>query len=39
MIKLCGKSIVYPLKLIFEAFLQGGKLAGNIQNFCGRHIF
>ena len=24
MIKLCGKSIVYPLKLIFEASLQGG---------------
>ena len=26
MIKLCGKSIVYPLKLIFEASLQGGKI-------------
>ena len=25
MIKLCGKSIVYLLKLIFEAFLQGGE--------------
>ena len=25
MIKLCGKSIVYPLKLIFEASLQGGE--------------
>ena len=24
MIKLCGKSIVYPLKLTFEVFLQGG---------------
>ena len=26
MIKLCGKSIVYPLKLIFEASLQGGEI-------------
>ena len=25
MIKLCGKSMVYPLKLIFEASLQGGE--------------
>ena len=25
MIKLCGKSIVYPLKLIFEASLQDGE--------------
>ena len=25
MIKLCGKTIVYPLKLIFEAFLQSGE--------------
>ena len=25
MIKLCGKSIAYPLKLIFEASLEGGK--------------
>ena len=25
MIKLCGKSIVYPLKLISEASLQGGE--------------
>ena len=25
MIKLCGKSIVYPLKLILEASLQGGE--------------
>ena len=25
MIKLCRKSIVYPLKLIFEASLQGGE--------------
>ena len=25
MIKLCGKSIVYPLKLIFEASLQRGE--------------
>ena len=24
MIKLCGKSIIYPLKLIFEASLQEG---------------
>ena len=25
MIKLCGKAIFYPLKLIFEASLQGGQ--------------
>ena len=25
MIKLCGKTIVYPLKLIFEASLQSGE--------------
>ena len=25
MIKLCGKSIAYPLKLIFEAYLHGGE--------------
>ena len=26
MIKLCGKSIVYPLKFIFEVSLQDGEL-------------
>ena len=25
MIKLCGKSVIYPLKLIFEASLQVGE--------------
>ena len=29
MITLCGKSIVYPLKLIFEASLQGGLKKAN----------
>ena len=28
MIKLCGKSITYPLKLIFEASLQEGMFPG-----------
>ena len=30
MIKLCGKSIAYPLKLIFESSLLGGELQVNI---------